>query len=406
MISETVQLEGHIIDSLLLPKVLDMILARDAEFEIEEIRVGRMQHEPSYARIRVMAPDQAVLDDLLTVLASQGASPIDIGEAMAHPAEKDGVFPDEFYATTNLDTAVRWRGSWFAVQDLEMDCGIVIDPDAGIARCTPIHHIRQGDQVVVGHAGIRVTPLQQVHTGELFEFMGSEISPEKPKDAIIAQVAQDFRAARAAGERTVLVAGPAVVHTGGSPGAADLIRQGYINVLFAGNGLATHDIECNLFGTSLGVRLSDNERVPGGHRNHLRAINTIRRVGSIRAAVEQGVLTGGIMHACVTKNIPYVLAGSVRDDGPLPDVMSDVLAATDRLRQEVRNAKLVLALATTLHTVAIGNILPAATRMIVVDINPAALTKLSDRGSSQSMGVVSDAGAFVSQLAQRLAQDA
>lgn len=405
MITETLELEGHIIDSLVLATVLDTILAQGADFEIETLDVGKLKEAPSYARIKVTAADQRAMDELLTILASQGAHPVFAEDVALESAVQDGVFPEDFYSTTNLTTQVRWQGAWLEVLNLEMDCGIVVDPQTRTATCTPMHRIRKGDRVVVGHDGIRVTPLERPDPSQLFEFMGSEISPEKPKEVLVAQLAGYFREARAAGKRIVLTAGPAVVHTGGAPAVEELIRRGYIQVLFAGNGLATHDIEANLYGTSLGVRLSDNVRVPGGHRNHLRAINTVRRLGSIKAAVEAGVVTSGIMHACVTMNIPFILAASVRDDGPLPDVMADVLGAIDLLRVEIRDAALVLALATTLHAVAIGNILPASTRMVVVDINPSALTKLSDRGSSQSVGIVSDAGAFVTQLALRLRDD-
>ena len=405
MITETLEFEGHIIDSLLLPKVLDSILAQGADFEIETLNVGKLKEEPSYVRIKVTAPDQASMNELLTVLAGQGAHTVSFADITLQAAEQDGVFPEDFYSTTNLSTQVRLHNAWLPVQNLEMDCGIVVDTGAAAAICTPMHRIRKGDQVVVGHDGIRVTPPERPDPAQMFEFMGSEISPEKPKDALVNQVAEYFRAARADGKRIVLTAGPAVVHTGGAPAVAELINRGYINVLFAGNGLATHDIESSLYGTSLGVRLADNVRVPGGHRNHLRAINTVRRLGSIKAAVDAGVVTSGIMYSCIKMNIPFILAASVRDDGPLPDVMADVLGAIDRLRGEIRDASLVLCLATTIHSVAIGNILPASTRMVIIDINPAALTKLSDRGSWQSLGIVADAGTFVTQLADRLRKE-
>lgn len=402
MITDTIVLQGHIIDSLLLPKVLDQILNEGGEFEIEEVHIGRQRADPSYARILVRAPDEHAMEALLARLAVHGAFPTGRAELTLADADQDGVFPEGFHVTTNLETSVRYRGKWLPVEGIEMDCGIVVDPALGVARCTPMHRVRQGDKVVVGHSGVRVTPLERQGRGRLFEFMGSDISPEKPKWAMVQALAQELIRARAAARKSALVAGPAVVHTGGSEAVAELIQSGYVSLLFAGNGLAAHDIEYALYGTSLGVRLSDNAHVPGGHTNHLRAINTIRKVGSITAAVKAGILNRGIMYACVTNSIPFVLAGSIRDDGPLPEVITDVVAAVDTLRREVRGVDLVLVLGSTLHAVAIGNILPASARLVMVDINPAALTKLSDRGSFQSVGIVSDVGLFLRQLAQAL----
>ncbi|MEK7216751.1 MAG: TIGR00300 family protein, partial [Chloroflexota bacterium] len=392
MPTETVELEGHIIDSLLLPRVLDTILAAGAEFEIEEVRIGHRRGEPSFARIRVQTGDQAVMDALLRELQAQGTSLVHQQDAVVAEAEQDGVFPEGFYCTTNLATSLRWRGVWVPVSHLEMDCGIVVDRETGTGRCLPMHRVRRGDAVVVGFGGIRVAPPERPPAGELFEFMGSSVSSEKPKARLVEEVAQRLTDGRAAGRPCLLVAGPAVVHTGGGPLLAELIRDGYAGALFAGNGLATHDLETAFYGTSLGIPLAAGHApVAGGHQNHLRTINTIRRLGSIRAAVEQGLVTGGIMHACVTRGIPYVLAGSIRDDGPLPEVITDVVAAMDTLREIVQRVDTVLVVSSMLHAIAVGNILPASVRLVVVDINPAALTKIMDRGSFQTVGIVSDA---------------
>ncbi len=399
MVEETVELKGHIIDSLLLPKVLDQVLARGAEFEIEQVDIGVRRSDPSNARIRLKAESKAAMEELLAALKVHGAEPVESQDAELLAADIEGAFPEGFYATTNLPTLVRLRHEWLEVKNQEMDRGIVVDPAAGSAVCTPMHRIRKGDMVVVGHRGVRVIPLERQARGQLFEFMGSDISPEKPKLALIRELARELERCKQEKKKTLFVGGPAIVHTGAAESLAFLICEGYIGALLSGNGMAVHDIENALYGTSLGVRLKDGTVVQGGHRNHLRAINTIRRAGGIRAAVASGLLKSGIMHACITHDVPFVLAGSIRDDGPLPEVITDVVKAADAMRQHVRGADLALVVASTLHAVAVGNILPAGTRMVVVDINPSSLTKLMDRGSFQTIGIVSDSGLFLRQLA-------
>ncbi len=402
MIEETVELKGHIIDSLLLPKVLDQVLARGAEFEIEKIAIGVRRADPSQARIRLRAENKSAMEELLGAIKVHGAEAVEQEDAELLPADVPGTFPEGFYATTNLPSLVRLGGVWLEVENQEMDRGIVVDLARGRAVCTPMHLINRGDRVVVGHRGVRVVPLERQACGQLFGFMGSDISPEKPKLALVREVARELWNCRSEGKKSLFVGGPAVVHTGAAESLAYLVQEGFVSVLFGGNGLAVHDIENALYGTSLGVRLEDGATAPCGHRNHLRAINAIRRLGSIKAAVETGLLKGGIMHACITREVPFVLAGSIRDDGPLPEVITDSVVATDAMRRHTRDAQLALVVASTLHAVAVGNILPAKTRMVVVDINPATLTKLTDRGSFQSIGVVSDAGLFLRQLTEFL----
>ncbi|MBI2850515.1 MAG: TIGR00300 family protein [Chloroflexi bacterium] len=405
MIEERVELRGHFIDSLLLPKVLDQVLARGAKFEIEDIQIGTRRSDPSHACIRLGTESRSAMEELLATLKVHGAEVVEREDARLEPADIEGAFPEGFYATTNLRTLVRLQGEWLEVANQEMDRGIVVDTAKKQAVCTPMHRIHKGDMVVVGHRGVRIIPPERQARGELFKFMGSDVSPEKPKLAQVREVARELKQCRREKRKTLFVGGPAIVHTGAAESLTYLISEGYVSVLLAGNGLAAHDIENSLYGTSLGVRLKDGTLVPGGHRNHLRAINTIRRAGGIKAAVESGLLTSGIMHACITKNVPFVLAGSIRDDGPLPEVITDVVVAADTMREYVRGAYLALVVASTLHAVAVGNILPAETRMVVVDINQSALTKLMDRGSFQTMGIVSDAGLFLKELVEALQQD-
>jgi lysine-ketoglutarate reductase/saccharopine dehydrogenase-like protein (TIGR00300 family) len=398
--SEIVELRGHIIDSYALPRIMDEVMDRGGEFVIQEINVGRRKDEPSYVRIQISAPTQELLDLLLDRAQRIGALPEDVEQVNLVPAPADGVFPEGFYSTTNLDTAVRLHGEWVNVEWPEMDCAIAVAADQSRAWTIALSDVKQGEQLVVGHEGVRVTPLERPRTQpQVFAFMGSSVSSEKPKALLIHEIAQRMRDIRARNGRVILVGGPVLVHTGTRDNVAALIREGYVNVLFGGNGLATHDIEMAMFGTSLGVSLSEGNPQEGGHEHHLRAINRIRRVGSIRAAVESGELTNGIMHAAVQANLSYILAGSIRDDGPLPDVVSDTLEAQRLMRAEVRKGvDLVLVLSSMLHGIATGNLLSATVTTVCVDINPAVVTKLADRGSFQAIGLVMDVEGFLREL--------
>ncbi len=398
--SETVLLEGHIVDSLILPKVLDLILDAGADYEIVELEMGRNKLDPSRALIRLVASDADAIESLLEQLQVQGVNRLDAEDASTVVADRDGVLPAGFYSTTNLPTEIRVDGGWGAVDNPEMDCAIVVEPHG--ARTAPMHQVRAGDRVVVGGKGVRVHPLPQAPAGSAFEFMASEVSSEKPKTLLIGKVADRIRAEREAGGKLLAVCGPAVVHTGGSHHVARLVRGGWIDVLFAGNGFATHDIEANVLGTSLGVSVEHGAPTEGGHSNHVRVINEIRRHGSIADAVEAGYLRGGVMYECVQRDVPFVLGGSIRDDGPLPDTMTDVVEAADAMRALVPGVSVALMLATTLHAIATGNLLPAGVTTFCVDINQAVVTKLADRGSHQAMGIVTDVGPFLEGLADEL----
>lgn len=400
---EDVELSGHIIDSLLLPKVLDTIMTRGATYEIKEFRVGKRQDDPSYARIEVRADSAEALEKILDEIHSHGAVPVYATDCRVVAADMDGAFPEGFYSTSNFRTQVRLDGEWVEVEDQEMDCGILIDPEGGAARCIPMMNVKKGDRIVAGRGGIRVFPVEGAEKkSELFEFMTSAVSSEKPKAVSVREIAQAMRRTRAAGEKILAVLGPAVVHTGGSELVAKMVRDGYINVLFAGNALATHDIEQAFYGTSLGVSLEKGLPTHEGHEHHLRTINTIRRFGGIKKAVEAGKLTSGIMYECVQRNVPMVLAGSIRDDGPLPEVITDVIQAQDAMRRLIPGVGFCLMVATTLHSIAVGNLLPAWVKVACVDISPATVTKLMDRGSTQTVGIVSDAEPFLRSLAAEL----
>jgi lysine-ketoglutarate reductase/saccharopine dehydrogenase-like protein (TIGR00300 family) len=424
--ARTIELRGHIIDSHILSQVMDLVMDRNAEFYIEQFDVGRNKFDPSYCRIALHAATPAALDDLLESVNRLGAQGLEAEEtdACSVPAPRDGVLPEGFHCTTNMPTAVRLGGRWLPVEGIEMDLAIALrlgaDRTPTGAYAIPMADIRADTPVIVGHEGVRVLPVERPRSPSLlgssarsgsgsgFSFMSSTVSSERPKAAAIAEIAAQMRRVRDNGGRTLVVGGPAIIHTGAGPQLAALVREGYVKLLFAGNALAAHDIESSLFGTSLGVSLAaDNEGAAAehGHEHHLRAINAIRGVGSIAAAVEQGLLTRGIMYECVRQGVPFLLAGSIRDDGPLPDVITDTMVAQREMRRHIQapqGVALALLMGTTLHAVAVGNLLPAATLTVCVDINPAVVTKLLDRGSLQTAGLVIDAGGFLRELTLQL----
>jgi lysine-ketoglutarate reductase/saccharopine dehydrogenase-like protein (TIGR00300 family) len=399
---EDVEITGHLIDSLMMPQIMDGIMDLEGEFEVLSFVVGRSKTDPSHAVMRVFGRDAAHLDELLTAITEHGVVAVKPQDAVLEAADMDGVFPSAFYSTTNLETMVRVKGEWVRVEHPEMDCGVRVDPDTGKAETVAMGDVKAGELYVTGHKGVRVLPLERPRESQPFEFMASAVSSEKPKAQIVREVAKLLRQVKEQGKLTIAVVGPAVVHTGAAPSLARLIEAGYVGAVFGGNAVATHDIESNLFGTSLGIDLKKGTPVAGGHEHHLRAVNTIRRCGGIAAAVEQGVLTGGLMHTLVKTGTPFVLAGSIRDDGPLPEVLTDVIEAQKAMRVYAQQAGACLMLSTMLHSIAVGNMLPAAVRTVCADINPAVVTKLADRGSFQAIGIVTDVGLFVEQLADEL----
>ncbi len=401
-VSREIELEGHVIDSGIMTKVFDRIMDMGGNFEIVVFNVGKRKTDPSYARLKVNADTDSRLFEILSEIHRYGARLLEIKDITVIPAEGDRIVPKGFYSTTHHRTSVKYMGEWLPVENIEMDCLIVVDTGTKKAACTPLSKLRKGDCVVVGEAGVRVTPPERPRQMSNFEFMHGTVSPERPSETIIAKIAAEILEVRKKGEKIALVGGPAIIHTGADRALAELIRKGYINILFAGNALATHDVEYNLFGTSLGMDICTGKPVTGGHKNHLYAISEVMRAGSIRKAVEDGVITGGIMYECVKNNVPFVLAGSIRDDGPLPDVITDVMVAQDRMREHIRDCGMVLMVATLLHSVAVGNCLPSHVKTICVDINPSSVTKLMDRGTMQAIGVVSDAGTFLPLLVKQL----
>ena len=407
MFSEQIELHGHIIDSLLLPKVLDEILTNGGTFTIHEVRVGKQRHDPSYACIDVFGPSPELVDDIVRRLRQHGAEVVEQTNVQLAEAPADGVFPAEFYVTTNQQTFVHLDGKWLEVKPATMDSGIMVDLKKQEAKTVKFAQVEKGMLFAVGHHGVRVMPVERsLERRSVFEFMASNVSSEKPKTAVIREVANEIRLAKQSGGKVLVVAGPAVVHTGAGEHFEKMISHGYVNLLFAGNALAAHDIESALYGTSLGVYLSRGALADEGHENHMRAINTIRGAGGIAAAVDKGVLRQGIMFQCVHNKVDFVLAGSIRDDGPLPDVITDVVAAQKLMRSKLEGVTICLMMGTMLHSIAVGNLLPAHVKTICVDINPSVVTKLTDRGTFQAIGLVTDIEPFLRELTGFLADSA
>jgi lysine-ketoglutarate reductase/saccharopine dehydrogenase-like protein (TIGR00300 family) len=409
-LTETVEITGHLMDTGVLARVLDDVLEYGGDYKVDRLDLGREHDDESYARIAVGADDGETLQRILNRVQIHGVNPVNAVDADLQPAPADGVFPEEFYSTTNLDTEVRLDGRWHPVDRAEMDCGLIVSGTGADrqVRTVPVSDVRAGEPVVCGATGVRVTLPAVAEIGadeDGFAFMSSTVSSEKPQALLVRRIAERMREVKAAGEKVLWVGGPAIVHTGAAPAMVALVRAGYVDVLFAGNALATHDIESSLYGTSLGVDLMRGAGVPHGHEHHIRAINQIRRAGSIAAAVEQGVLTGGVMHSLVEAGKTFVLVGSVRDDGPLPDVHTDVIDGQRAMRAELPGVGFCIMVATMLHSIATGNILPASVPLVCVDINPATVTKLADRGSAQAIGIVTDIGLFLEQLARDLVPD-
>jgi lysine-ketoglutarate reductase/saccharopine dehydrogenase-like protein (TIGR00300 family) len=408
MHQEVVEAEGHLIDSHVMERIFDTVVEFNGRFEVEQFRIGKTNAEGSYLRLKVETPELSDMQRLMSQLVGLGCTPVETGDAELATVDRDRCAPEDFYSTTNHRTLVRHNGEWLEVQNQRMDAMIVVS--SGVsgegAFCRRLRDLKKGDRVVVGMSGIRVVPESKERDRLAFAFMSNGISSERQVETAVRQTAALMQQTRSAGLKIIVVAGPVVVHTGGVRPLSELIRGGWVQALLAGNALGVHDIEASLLGTSLGVRQSDGRQEEHGHRNHMRAINAIYHAGSIAAAVEGGRLTGGVMYECVKAQVPFVLAGSLRDDGPLPDTITDMNLAQDAYAEQLKGAGLVLCLGSMLHSIATGNMLPSWVKIVCVDINPAVATKVSDRGTGQAVGVVTDVGLFLDLLSRDLQAEA
>jgi lysine-ketoglutarate reductase/saccharopine dehydrogenase-like protein (TIGR00300 family) len=407
--SRTVELEGHIIDSGMMQRAFGLVMDMGGSFHVETFDVGTQKDETSYCRMEVSADTDEALQSILHELHQTGANIADPVDARLEPAPSDQVVPREFYSTTNHPTQIRQDGEWVEVEDVEMDCAIVVDPDGPDgprASTRVLNAIEAGDLVVTGEAGIRVQPPERPRDASgPFGFMQGGVSAERPSESLIEDIATAIVETREAGEEILVVPGPAVIHSGARDDLARLVDAGYVDYLSAGNGFAVHDLEHDLYGTSLGMDVENLNRPRQGHKHHIYTISEIIRAGGIEAAIDAGIVEEGVMYQCVRNDVDYVLAGSIRDDGPLPDTITDAIEAQDAIREQAHEADLVLMMATLLHSVAVGNCLPSSTNVICVDIDQATVTQLVDRGSAQAVGMVTDIGTFVPRLAEAILEE-
>jgi lysine-ketoglutarate reductase/saccharopine dehydrogenase-like protein (TIGR00300 family) len=401
---QEIEVKGHLIDSMILTRIFDDIMDLNGDFQVLDFNVGKRKKDVSYARLIVRGKSRGHLNELLESLYREGAQPISIQQAMLKPVIKDMVMPDNFYSTTNNTTQVYYRGKWMDVVNIMMDKCIAVDTEKRRAECKIIRDLKKGDMVVVGEQGIRIIPQERPREGvDIFQFMGSSSSSERPTQQIARKIAIDiYNTKETHGGRIIVVAGPVLVHSGASEALAKLIQMGYVQGLLTGNALAVHDVENALMGTSLGMRIKDGTLAIRGHRNHMQAINEVFKAGSLKAMVRKGILKSGVMYACIVNDIPFILAGSVRDDGPIPDVITDIVEAQRKYKQVLEGAKMVLMLSTMLHSIAVGNMLPSSVKVVALDISQPVVTKLIDRGTMQAIGIVTDVGAFLPTVVQHL----
>jgi lysine-ketoglutarate reductase/saccharopine dehydrogenase-like protein (TIGR00300 family) len=400
---QEIEVRGHLIDSMILTRIFDKIMDLNGDFQVLEFSVGKKKEESSYARLLVQGKDRQHLHLILESVYREGAQPVSVQQVILEPADNDMVMADNFYSTTNNTTQIYYDGSWIDVEDMMMDKCIVVDTKKKTAACKMIRDIKKGDMMVVGEQGVKIIPQERPREGvDIFQFMSSNSSSERPTQQIARKVANDLYNIRKFGGKIIAVSGPVLIHSGAAESFSKLIQMGYVNGLLAGNALAVHDVENALMGTSLGMQVIDGTLAIRGHRNHMQAINEIFKAGSLKSMVEKGILKKGIMYECITNNIPFVLAGSVRDDGPIPDVLTDVVEAQREYKKVIKDTKMVLMLSTMLHSIAVGNMLPAKVKVIAVDISQPVVTKLLDRGTSQAVGIVTDVGAFLPIVVQYL----
>jgi lysine-ketoglutarate reductase/saccharopine dehydrogenase-like protein (TIGR00300 family) len=408
--SRTIRIEGHLLDAGIMNQALDLVVENGGSFKVLNFNLGVERQSPSSAEVRVSAPSHELMEDIMTELIEIGAvpPPQEVCDVNTEVVTQDGVAPDDFYVTTIYPTEVRVNCEWVKVHNQRMDAAIVVGQTAeGLtATCKLLRDLKTGDRVIVGVEGIRnprkPESREQRNSHQEFAFMSGGVSSERRVELVVEQIAWELRKIRDIGGKVAVTAGPVVIHTGGAQHLSRLIREGYVHALLGGNAIAVHDIEQAMMGTSLGVDMQRGVPVRGGHRHHLKVINTVRRYGSITKAVEQGVITKGVMYECVKHNVPFCLAGSIRDDGPLPDTEMDLVKAQTEYARLLQGTEMILMLSSMLHSIGVGNMTPAGVKMVCVDINPAVVTKLSDRGSVESVGIVTDVGLFLSLLVQQL----
>ncbi|HEY6536244.1 MAG TPA: TIGR00300 family protein [Candidatus Nitrosocosmicus sp.] len=400
---QEIEVKGHLVDSSILTRIFDNIMDLKGDFTVLEFTIGKRKKDHSYARLLVRGNSKEHLVNILEFLFRAGATSISLGEVRCTISPKDMVLPDDFYSTTNNPTQIYFRGQWLDVQNMMMDKCIVIDPNNNIAQCKINRDVKKGELVIVGEEGIRITPQERPRDGvDMFQFMSSTSSSERPSQQIAKKVAEDIFKTKKDGGKIIVVSGPVIVHSGSSDILAKLIEYGYVDGILAGNALAVHDIENAMLGTSLGMHVDDGTLAIRGHRNHMIIVNEVFKSGSIKSMVENKVLNKGIMYECIRHDVPFALCASIRDDGPIPDVITDIVDAQKRYKEILKDAKLVLMFSSMLHSIAVGNMIPSHVKVIAIDINQSVVTKLLDRGTTQAIGIVTDIGSFLPLIMKHL----
>jgi lysine-ketoglutarate reductase/saccharopine dehydrogenase-like protein (TIGR00300 family) len=400
---QEIEVKGHLVDSSILTRIFDNIMDLKGDFTVEEFSIGKRKQDYSYARLIVKGNNKEHLSNILEFLFREGATTISLEEVKYMASPKDMVLPDDFYSTTNNPTQIFFHGEWINVENMMMDKCIVLDPNNKIAQCRINRDVKKGDLIVIGERGIKITPQERPRDGvDMFQFMSSTSSSERPSQQIAKKVADDLYKTKQEGGKIIVVSGPVIVHSGSAETLAKLIRNGYVDGILAGNALAVHDIENALLGTSLGMHVDDGTLAIRGHRNHMMIVNEVFKAGSIKTMVENKILKNGIMYECVNNKVPFVLCGSIRDDGPIPDVITDIVEAQRQYKKLLKDAKLVLMFSSMLHSIAVGNMIPASVKVIAVDINQSVVTKLLDRGTAQAIGIVTDIGSFLPLIIKHL----
>jgi len=399
-----IEVKGHLIDSMILTRIFDKIMDLNGDFEVLDFSIGKEKMAPSYAKLLIKGKNKKHLEQLMEEVSREGAVPVLIESVMLEKAPRDMVMPDNFYSSTNNPTFIH-KDDWIEVENMMMDKCIVYDQEKNRAYCKPVRSVKKDDLIIVGEKGVKISPPERPREGvDVFQFMSSNSSSERPTQHVARKIGHDIYYTKLKKGRIVVVGGPAIVHTGASESLAKLIRMGYIDGLLAGNALAVHDMEYALMGTSLGMYVKDGTLAVRGHRNHMQTVNEVFKAGSIKEMVKKGVLKSGIMYECIKNDIPYVLAGSLRDDGPIPDCITDVVESQKKYKEILRSVDMVLMLCTMLHSIAVGNMLSSNVKVIAVDISQPVVTKLLDRGTLQAIGIVSDVGAFLPMIVDHLEQ--
>ena len=393
---QEIEVRGHLVDSSILTKIFDIIMDLKGDFTVLEFDIGKRKEDYSYSKLLVKGNSKEHLSTILESVFREGATSISLDEVSYAPSPKDMVLPDDFYSTSNNQTQIFFQNQWLNVENMMMDKCIVLDPKSKTAQCKTNREIKKGDLIITGEKGIKIIPQERPRDGvDIFQFMSSSSSSERPSQQIAKKVAYDLYNTKREGGKIIVVCGPVIVHSGSADIMAKLIKYGYIDGILAGNALAVHDIENALLGTSLGMHVDDGTLAIRGHRNHMSIVNEVFKAGSIKEMVKNKVLKKGIMYECITNNVPFVLCGSIRDDGPIPDVITDIVEAQMQYKKLLKESKLVLMFSSMLHSIAVGNMLPASVKVIAIDINQPVVTKLLDRGTTQAIGIVTDIGSFL-----------